>query len=246
MSSHGVGWGGDQCNFVLAFIYASRFSFVVSVVGCSLSSSFFVSSSFVAHHPFSLDQYVDGLTRDCSDPLVSSVHTLVHVVEVFFFGRKLTPFLLVLSRRLLRSCSSSMSDVPLRGRSRSRASSRSRSRSSRRAFVTPPRRRQILVDVCVCFAQPVICQKDLHSEPDRGQLVTFKNMQLEVSRKKAFFLRQNACKNTAFTNDFDMRTCKAGYGFPSVRMFIKVIQFISIRMLVHVLYIFPHLPGEGC
>ena len=61
-------------------------------------------------NPFSLDQYVDGLTRDCSDPLVSFVHetvlgsdrgwvtgvrnssfvvrTLVQcVVEVFFFER---------------------------------------------------------------------------------------------------------------------------------------------------------------
>ena len=122
-------------------------------------------------NPFSLDQYIDGLTCVFSDPILAFVHETVldsdrcwvnwdQVLETrlslftlwcnvwlrFSLSKKqkLTPFLLVLSRRLLRS---SMSDAPLRS-SRLRASSRSRSRSSRRAFVTPPRRHQILVDTC--------------------------------------------------------------------------------------------------
>ena len=128
-------------------------------------------------NPFSLDQYIDGLTCVCSDPILAFVHETVldsdrcwvnwdQVLETRFSlftlwcnvrlrfslskKQKLTPFLLVLSWRLLRS---SMSDapLPLRGRLRLRslrASSRSRPQSSRRAFVTPPRRHQILVDVC--------------------------------------------------------------------------------------------------
>ena len=37
----------------------------------------FLSSSFVVCQPFSLDQYVDDLTRDGSDPLVSFVRKTV-------------------------------------------------------------------------------------------------------------------------------------------------------------------------
>ena len=54
------------------------FSFVVSVVGCSLTSSFFLwFLRLWCAKPFSLDQHVDGLTRGCSDPLVSFVHETV-------------------------------------------------------------------------------------------------------------------------------------------------------------------------
>ena len=65
------------CNFVLVShtsheheglrsSHAVCFSFVVSVVGCSLSSIFFVFSAFVVSQPLFFTP-VHGLTRDCSD-----------------------------------------------------------------------------------------------------------------------------------------------------------------------------------
>ena len=71
MSSHVVGvrggeWGGGGGSSVISFLcshtlrehegprssHGVRFSFVVSVVECSLPSSFFASSSFVVRQPF--------------------------------------------------------------------------------------------------------------------------------------------------------------------------------------------------
>ena len=91
----------------------------------------------------------------------------------------------------------------------------------------------LLKDRSLCAAADLldngVDEKDFHSEPDWGQLVTFKNSNLRCHEKALFDATR--MKNTASTHELDMKTCKTGYCFQSVRLFSPFSHF-SPRVFV--------------